>query len=820
MRVFVSLLALALATPVAAASSTELETARANASRQLIVQFSRTALPREAVSSRRRRLEARCIALGLRVVGALDDRLPAPSAALRAPASRRSIALDLDPFDPARIWLLEAPDARAAAEALAVLANDHAIDWVETNSVREAAMELEPGADLLPFAPPSLRPEHFPDDPMFWDTRQWGLRNVGPYGRYRGVAGADVHALEGWTWSRGSNDILLAIGDTGIDPDQPELQTTMPDGGSRIVYAMNVTSEPSDSIRDSHGHGTAVTGVFGALTNNGAVQPSLGVAGVCGGDGRANFGCRIVPIKITHGHDSYATAYDISRAILYATRVGARAMNLSFGGLSASRLERLALLHAIKHGCVVVAAAGNFAGLHGGVDPVYPAAYSVEGLCIQVGATNPRDERAFFSSHGPGLDLMAPGVDVWTTSPTYPTYYGAVYNGFLPISGTSLAAPFVTGAVGLLAALRPELADTDFQHVLREGADDLGAPGVDDTTGWGRMNLGRALASVRSEMGIWHDEVDAQTMRPLRTDSLIVGEGGFGNLDQARLAPLANLIEATATVAIPDSFIDSVRVWTRVGGTTTISGDFRVPYFAPWARVVSIDATSFTLRGYVYHLLDCLFCTVPEDAHVPLPVDQTRFGFTVIGRVDRPPSLIVRAPARGVRVTAGDTLEVAWEASDPDQVTAIEIEWRTAGRDPVRIARLPGDRRSVRIAASCPRGTALAIVALDEHGRRHDRAEVVVPIAAGAPCPPAATVAAEPRPNPFRGNTRIEAPLGSQPIIVDVTGRRVRRLVVSETGVAEWDGRDDHGSAARPGLYFVRWNDRRGRVERKVVKIE
>src|SRR5258706_15865025 len=96
-----------------------------------------------------------------------------------------------------------------------------------------------------------------------------------------------------------------------------------------------------------------------ARTNEGAHFDSLGMAGVCGGDGEANPGCRLVPIKIAPGHEHTATSFDIARAMLYATRIGARAMNLSFVGAGPSRLERLAMLEAITHGCVVVAAAGN-----------------------------------------------------------------------------------------------------------------------------------------------------------------------------------------------------------------------------------------------------------------------------------------------------------------------------------------------------------------------------------------------------------------------------------------------------------------------------
>jgi hypothetical protein len=597
---------------------------------------------------------------------------------------------------------------------------------------------------------------------------------------------------------------------------------------------MNVTSDPSPSFVDSVGHGTFVAGVMGARTNNGVNFDSLGVAGVCGGDGRANLGCRLVPIKIAPGHQGPATSFDIARAMLYATRVGARAMNLSYGGLWPSRLERSALYHAITHGCVVVAAAGNWAGLNNGDDPVYPAAYAAEGLCIQAGASDPFDHRAFFSSHGPGLDLLAPGLTIWTTSLTFRNYYGVYYPGYYSPSGTSFAAPHVTGAVGLLAASRPELSDSDFQHVLRESADDIGAPGVDAETGWGRMNAGRALASVRPSFGIWHDEVSADAIRPLTVDSLEIGEGGWGNLDRARHAPLAQLMEATATVALPDSFLDSIRVWPRVGGTTTVRGDFRLPYFTPWARV-ALDAESFTLRGYFYHLDDCSFCSEPEDADLPLPRDQARFGFTVIGRVDRAPRLEVLAPPPAARIAAGDTLEVRWVARDPDEVTAVELWIEKEGDGASFLQRVAGTETGARIALPCPplfegAGT-LRVTALDEHGRQHDRTTTSVAIElTSVSCPRRGDREPGPRrtrpwlqttPNPFRGSTRVMAPPGARLTILDVSGRVVHSASASRaTGELEWDGRDDHGRPVRPGIYFVQCGRDKARAQKKVVKLE
>lgn len=576
----------------------------------------------------REALAARLAAARVSPLRSLGEGLPAlaPEAAARAGARPGGRAFD---FDPARIWLLAAEDSGRAAAALAA---DPAVEWFELEQAREA-----------------------------------------------------------WALTTGSNDLLLAVADTGIDPAHPELQALLPDGRTRIAFPFNATDEFGATVIDSNGHGTPVAGVVAARTNEGAHFDSLGVAGLCGGDGAANFGCRIVPIKIVRGHEGAASSFDIARAILHATAVGARAMNLSFAGNGPSRAERTAMHWALVHGCVVVAASGN----RGASTPTlaqYPAAYSADGFGIQAGASDMFDRRAVFSSYGPGLDLVAPGVSVWTTYLTYASAFGVKRNGYVPAAGTSFSAPHVTGAVGLLAAWRPELTDTDFQVLLRESADDIGAPGVDAETGWGRLDVARALRAIPPTFGVWHDEVAASVVSDtsagalLPTDSLVVGEDGPGAMTPHRVWRDARLVEVRATVAIPDSFVDSVRVWPRLGGTLSVRSGFRLPYFAPFCEVVARDARSFTLRGWLYRLAPgCEACG--EEGWLPLPPDQARFGFTVIGKVDRaaavpaaeappPPLRVAPNPSRGaVRIEALGTGPGA-----PGRLTVLDLSGRVVAR--------------------------------------------------------------------------------------------------------------------------------------------
>jgi subtilisin family serine protease len=584
-----------------------------------------------AGASAAERAAPRFAALGLTVSRTLLDGLPA---SVRERPARAGEALALRAFAPDRIVLLQAPDTASAAAAREALAAEGLVDWVEPLYTRTLQLDsfASVAARMGPRGAALATLDSLPDDPMLRDSLQWGLWNAGPSAYFGGVARADVHAPEGWAISVGDDGLKLAVADTGIDPAQPELGGLLAGGGERIVDALNVTGEAVPAVTDSFGHGTPVAGVMAARTNDGPHFTGGGVAGVCGGDGVTTAGCRIVPIKIAPGHSGEATSFDIARAIVHATDVGARAMNLSFAGPGSSRIERLALTYAISRGCVVVVAAGN-RGASAPTEPQYPSAYAADGLCVQVGASDSFDQRAVFSSYGPGLDLLAPGLNVYTTFMTYPSYYGAVYNGYVAASGTSFAAPFVTGAVGLLASVRPELIDTDFQHVLRETADDVGAPGVDAQTGWGRLNLGRALHAVRPEVGVWHDEVAADSLVPDASGLLSIGESGPGTLDRYRGTLLATRWAALATVTLPDSFVDSIRVWTRVGGTMAARGDFMLPYFASTAEVLAQSGRTFTLRGWLYRVSDdtCSAC----ETWVPLPPEYVRFGFTVLGRVSR-----------------------------------------------------------------------------------------------------------------------------------------------------------------------------------------
>src|SRR5262249_53217025 len=252
----------------------------------------------------------------------------------------------------------------------------------------------------------------------------------------------------------------------------------------------------------------------------------------------------------------------------------------------------------------------------------------IDHLAISVGASDNFDQRASFSSYPPGLDLLAPGSpNIYTTFMTYPSGAGQVYPGYAVFGGTSAAAPHVTGAVGLLAAARPELLDDDAQQVIRDSAHDIGAPGVDAQTGHGRLDLAAMLARVGPSIGIWHGEAASDSVVEEAQGQLELGEGFGDTLVVPARRYASTRFAAYATVAIPDSFLSVTGAWTRVGGTIAARGGFSLPYYSPSAEVVSVSAGALVLRGYAYRIDD------GSGRFVPAAPEEVRFAFTVIGPV-------------------------------------------------------------------------------------------------------------------------------------------------------------------------------------------
>lgn len=314
-----------------------------------------------------------------------------------------------------------------------------------------------------------------PNDEYF--SRQYSLYNAGSKlnlpGSPTGKSRADIHATAAWEETKGSAEVVIAVVDTGVDYDHPDLKNKVISKGRDFVFG-------DDDATDDNGHGTHVAGIIAADTNNGQ-----GIAGVA-------WNSRLLPLKAIdkEGSGFYSWLID---AILWASDNGASVINISLGGDESADALRDALRYAFNHNVVCVASAGN-----DGVDVDYPAAY--DEYVLAVAATDYNDARPDWSSPGSQVDVAAPGVQILSTVPTW--YWGP---GSLPYGyadGTSQAAPHVSGLAALLKGLRPWLTAKEIMQVIRYTADDVNAdghPGPDKFVGYGRINMERALVPYKLE---------------------------------------------------------------------------------------------------------------------------------------------------------------------------------------------------------------------------------------------------------------------------------------------------------------------------------
>jgi thermitase len=312
-----------------------------------------------------------------------------------------------------------------------------------------------------------------PND-TFFVRYQYNLRNLGgvldisPGLQFQMTAGADIKAAPAWDAVMGDPEVVIAILDSGVDRTHPDL-------AAKVVSPGHDFANDDDDATDDHWHGTHVAGIAAADTNN-----AEGIAGVARN-------CKILPVKVTaaDGNGYYSWIID---GIIWATDQGADVINLSLGGEFDDPFLEDACKYAYDRGVVVVAAAGNDYG----APVVYPAAY--DSYVLAVAATDFNDQAADFSSSGPQVDVAAPGVYILGPAPQW--YVGKAYLPYVFASGTSQAAPHVSGMAALIKSLKPDLEPADIMKIIRYTADDVNASlyrGRDDHIGYGRINMERAL---------------------------------------------------------------------------------------------------------------------------------------------------------------------------------------------------------------------------------------------------------------------------------------------------------------------------------------
>jgi subtilisin family serine protease len=318
-----------------------------------------------------------------------------------------------------------------------------------------------------------------PNDALY--ESMWALN--GNYG---------ISASDAWDINTGSSEMVVAVVDTGVDYNHPDLAANIwtnsgeipsngkdddSDGYIDNVFGWNSFSSNGDPL-DDNGHGTHVAGVIGAVGNNG-----FGISGI-------NWNVKIMPIKFLnqYGSGSLSSAIEALEFLVVMKQKGVnvRVSNNSWGGGNFSQVLYNAIKKVSDAGIVFVAAAGNESN-DNDLNPSYPASYQIPNI-ISVAALDSNGGIAGFSNYGVrSVGIAAPGVDIVST------YLGG---GYTSLSGTSMATPHVSGAIALLFANEPNLSEAEaIQRIYLSGN---AIPGIENYIYSGRsLNLGNLLKNIQ-----------------------------------------------------------------------------------------------------------------------------------------------------------------------------------------------------------------------------------------------------------------------------------------------------------------------------------
>jgi subtilisin family serine protease len=389
---------------------------------------------------------------------------------------------------------------------------------------------------------------HFvPNDP-YWGT-QWGP--------------AKIKADYAWNITTGNSSVLVAVVDTGIDWNHSDLATNY------VALGYDWVNQDADPM-DDNGHGTHVAGIIAASINN-----ELGIAGLA----QVSLMAEKVLNWKGEGYED-----DLANAILHAADQGAKIISMSLGSSEDSRLVRLAVMRAYSAGVLLVASAGNDATNASS----YPAAYDE---VIAVTATDQSDNPAGFTNYGDWVELSAPGVNIYST---------LLNDNFGYKSGTSMAAPHVSGVAALIWSLYPEETRDDVRNRLRDTADDLGEVGFDQYYGYGRVNAKKAVASLEPNIAI--TDVSSQ--------KTIVGQGFTAEIYVGIVNQGINSETFNVTSYANGTVIQTRSITLSGVGSTTLTFTWNTTTYAKG---------NYTLSAYAW--------PVPNETNI---VDNTLIGGSIL----------------------------------------------------------------------------------------------------------------------------------------------------------------------------------------------
>lgn len=425
--------------------------------------------------------------------------------------------------------------------------------------------------------------------------QQWGLRNTI-------VPGADIHADPAWDIFTGNPNAIIAVIDNGVDRNHNDLDT-------KILGGDNGFEILTDPFVGDFSHGSHVAGIAAAISNNGG---NNGVAGV-------DWLARIHPKNIFDGNGDPDITTSIIDAVNFSPNVwtlnnswGTRNQDGSPGRYSVT--IRSAFAHAYRNNRVSCIAMGN----HQDDFPdevAFPA--GINSGVIAVGATDMNDNITWFSANGPHIDVAAPGQGIWSTN---------FNNGYVPLSGTSMATPHVSGLASLLKGFNTNLANDDIEQIIRLSADDRGAVGFDNAFGTGRINAERALQFLQAPNTLQHLNVTGGTIFNTSGNMTRIFLGVPGLPDAAYIVRRS---EVRTNITFPP-MCNMIGVWGRGVGTTGYREENGRSFGEGICEIVpgTLTNTSATLRTWIYEVWTI---TGQRLGFYPSAARNTRFEYTILG---------------------------------------------------------------------------------------------------------------------------------------------------------------------------------------------
>ena len=426
-------------------------------------------------------------------------------------------------------YKLSAPGA--SEQLVTAWAQRQMVRYIEPNAIRRAAAT--------------------PDDPLYTEPENWGFPRI--------------DAETAWDTSTGDGTTIVAVLDTGIDYNHPDLAGNMWRDSVTEAYGFNAVGNNTNPM-DDNGHGTFAAGIIGAVGDN-----AIGLAGV-------NWTVEMMAVKVL-GRNGIGTAANVVAGVNYVTtqKIAGQAVSTvhcGFARTDFSQAEFDALQTLGATGVVIVCAAGNDNRNDNDVSPRYPANYDIPSL-ISVAASDQADNLALFSNFGAvTVDLAAPGVGVLSTraaqaiDPPFEPFQSD--NNYTVMSGTSFSSAFVAGAAALLKVVKPTASAGQIKNAILEGVDQVPALSGLVATG-GRLNLANSVDIVLSSIGA----VPVASFKTGQVTRVVEGDKGYSFVDVTVVLDRPPDPGKTAVVAYetrPGGSAFENYDFVRQAGTITFSG--------------------------------------------------------------------------------------------------------------------------------------------------------------------------------------------------------------------------------------------------------